>query len=65
MKKKSVTKILLSVMVLLVSVAFCACGSNKSTESSETGNSSSEKTLNQQQMAHSLTQPIQILPVSQ
>ena len=44
MKKKSVTKILLSVMVLLVSVAFCACGSNKSTESSETGNSSSEKT---------------------
>ena len=38
MKKKSVTKILLSVMVLLVSVAFCACGSNKSTESSETGN---------------------------
>lgn len=44
MKKKSVTKILLSVMVLLVSIAFCACGSDKNTESSETGNSSSEKT---------------------
>lgn len=44
MKKKSVTKILLSVMVLLVSIAFCACGSDKSTKSSETDNSSSEQT---------------------
>ena len=41
MKKKSVTKILLSVIVL------------------------QKRQLNQQQMAHSLTQPIQILPVSQ
>lgn len=62
MKKKSVTKILLSVMVLLVSVAFCACGSNKSTESSETGNSSSEKTTESAAMTHRLTQQIQILP---
>ncbi len=44
MKKNSVTKILLSVMVLLVSIAFCACGSDKSTKSSDTDNSSSEKT---------------------
>ena len=44
MKKKSVTKILLSVMVLVVSIALCACGGDKNTKSSETDNSSSEKT---------------------
>jgi peptide/nickel transport system substrate-binding protein len=44
MKKKSRSKIFLSVMVLLVSVALCACGGDKNTESSENSNSSSEQT---------------------
>ncbi len=44
MKKKSVSRILLCIMVLLISAAFWGCGSGKSAESSENGNNSSDET---------------------
>lgn len=56
MKKKSVTKILLSVMVLLVSVAFCACLEAIRVQSLlKLVIVLQKRQLNQQQMAHSLT----------
>ncbi len=44
MKKITLKKSLLTVMVLMASAALCACGGGKKTESSAAGNSSSETT---------------------
>ena len=63
MKKKSVTKILLSVMVLLLHSAHAEAIRVQSLLKLVIV--LQKRQLNQQQMAHSLTQPIQILPVSQ
>lgn len=66
MKKKSVTKILLSVMVLLVSVAFWRMQEAIRVQSLlKLVIVLQKRQLNLQQMAHSLTQQIQILPVLQ